>query len=271
MVSPPTERWIHIDGRCFVRYALSDAHAHDDGFMLYFYCPPPDADLDVLAAEGVGRPDAPLVRLYTHLTDALHAADDGPVLVVDDQALDAPPRAADARHVMVPAVPPAALQNVKPYVPPRAVTAAGGYVARPLDDAVAVLLIFRRGVWDLPKGKQDDGETVEACALREVREEVGIETLHMVGPLGTTLHGYVRDGHYDVKTTHWFLMRTPECAFEPERREGIQRVAWARWDVAYRHLGYDTLRRHMDRCEDDVRAALHDASDTHDAYASGTP
>jgi hypothetical protein len=51
-------------------------------------------------------------------------------------------------------------------------------------------------------------------------------------------------------------MRTPERSFEPERREGIERVAWARWPVAYRHLGYDTLRRHMDRCEADVRAAL---------------
>jgi len=227
--------------------------------MLYFHSPPPDADLDVLAAEGVCRQDGSPVRLYMHLADALHAAGDGPVLVIEDQALDVPPQAADARHVIVPSVPPDALQNVAPYVPPRAVTAAGGYVARPLDDAMALLLIFRRGAWDLPKGKQDEGETIEACALREVREEVGIETLHTVRPLGTTLHGYVRDGHYDVKTTHWFLMRTPECTFEPERREGIERVAWARWDVAYRHLGYDTLRRHMDRCERDVRAVLRDA------------
>jgi 8-oxo-dGTP pyrophosphatase MutT (NUDIX family) len=237
----------------------------NDAFMLYFYSPPPDADLDALVVEGVHRQDGSSVRLYTHLADALHAAGDGPVLVVEDQVLDAPPRAADTRHVIVPSVSPAALQNVKPYVPPRAVTAAGGYVARPLDDdAVALLLIFRRGAWDLPKGKQDEGETVEACALREVREEVGVEALHMVRPLGTTLHGYARNGHYDVKTTHWFLMRTPECSFEPERREGIERVAWARWDVAYRHMGYDTLRRHMDRCEGDVRTVLRDASSMQD-------
>ena len=224
--------------------------------VLYFYCPPSDVDLDVLAARGMRTDDGAPVRLYTQLPEAQQAADGGPVLVVDDLAFDAPPQTADARHVVMPSLPPAALQNADPYRPPRAVTAAGGYVACPLDDAVALLLIHRRGVWDLPKGKLDAGETVEACALREVREEVGIDTLHMVRPLGAMQHGYVRDDRYEVKTTHWFLMRTPERSFKPERREGIERVAWAQWAVAHRHLGYDTLRRHMDRCADDVYAAL---------------
>lgn len=228
--------------------------------MLYFYCPPPDADLETLAARGLRAADDTPVRLYTRLGDAQQSAGDAPILVVDDHGLDAPPRAADAHHVVLPAIPSAAFRNVNPYRPPQAVTAGGGYVACPLDDAVALLLIFRRGAWDLPKGKLDDGETVEACALREVREEVGIDTLRMVRPLGTTQHGYVRGDRYDVKTTHWFLMRTPERSFEPERREGIERVAWARWNVAYQHLGYDTLRQHMDRCAHDVRTALRDAS-----------
>lgn len=228
--------------------------------MLYFYCPSPDADLEALAADGLpAEDDGTPVRLYTRLDDARQSAGDAPVLVVDDQALDAPPQAADAHHVVLPAIPPAAFQNLNPYRPPRAVAAAGGYVACPLDDAVALLLIFRRGVWDLPKGKLDDEETVEACALREVREEVGIDVLHAVRPLGTTRHGYVRGDRYDVKTTHWFLMRTPERSFDPERREGIERVVWARWDVAYQHLGYDTLRQHMDRCAADVLAALRHA------------
>jgi 8-oxo-dGTP pyrophosphatase MutT (NUDIX family) len=212
-----------------------------------------------MAARGVHPDDGGPVRLYTRLAAAQQVAAGGPVLIVDNEALGAPPRAADARHMVLPALPAAALQNAHPYRPPRPVTAGGGYVACPLDDAVALLVIHRRGVWDLPKGKLDAGETVEACARREVREEVGIDALRVVRPLGTTQHGYVRGGHYDVKTTHWFLMRTSERAFEPERREGIARVAWARWDVAYRHLGYDTLRRHMDRCADDVHAALHDA------------
>ncbi len=38
-----------------------------------------------------------------------------------------------------------------------------------------ILMIFRRGKWDLPKGKLDKGESLEACALREVEEETGLK------------------------------------------------------------------------------------------------
>jgi 8-oxo-dGTP pyrophosphatase MutT (NUDIX family) len=111
-------------------------------------------------------------------------------------------------------------------------------------------------VWDLPKGHRDPGEALDACAAREVREEVGINHLRVRRPLGTTVHGYPDGDTYAVKTTHWFLMRTPERTFEPERGEGIRRVAPARWAVARRHIGYDTLRRHMDAVEATVRATL---------------
>ncbi len=220
--------------------------------MLLFYCPTPDADLAALATRGKATP----ARLYTRLADARRAAADGPVLVVDARALPDGRAAADARRVEVEAVPAEALLNAHPYRPPRPVTAAGGYVACPLEADVALLVIFRRGVWDLPKGKCDPGEAVEACAVREVCEEVGIDVLRIVRPLGTTQHGYVRGDRYEVKTTHWFAMRTPARSFTPERREGIERVAWARWAVARRHIGYDTLRRHMDRWAPEVRAAL---------------
>ena len=56
------------------------------------------------------------------------------------------------------------------------VIAAGGLVT---NDKNELLIMFRRGKWDLPKGKLDEGETIEACALREVREETGIEHLEL--------------------------------------------------------------------------------------------
>jgi len=124
-------------------------------------------------------------------------------------------------------------------------TAAGGYVVREGAAGPEVLLIFRRGAWDLPKGKLDPGETVEACALREVREEVGIGELRVLAPAGATVHGYPEGGRYLVKTTHWFFMRTPERDFTPEEREGIEQVAWVLWAEARRRLGYESLRRHM--------------------------
>jgi 8-oxo-dGTP pyrophosphatase MutT (NUDIX family) len=222
--------------------------------MLLFYAAPASFDLDAAAHRGLsGSPDAPF-RLHTTLQAAGQAAV-GPILVADATALDRLPPVGDD-VVSVSSVPPAALENLSPYRPPAPVAAGGGYVACSLPEDVAVLLIHRRGVWDLPKGHQEPGESLAACARREVCEEVGIDTLQVRRPLGTTVHGYPDGDVYAVKTTHWFLMQTPERTFAPERGEGIRRVAPARWAVAERHVGYDTLRRHMGRVEADVRAAL---------------
>jgi len=226
--------------------------------LLFYRVTAEDPDPSTLAEDGLpAKGDAP-VRLWKSL-EALPAGA-GPVFVVDQRALRNGDPAEDARSVRVPAVPPDALRNVDPYRPPRPVTAGGGYVGRSLPDAVALLLIFRRGVWDLPKGTKVPAESVETCAQREVCEEVGVDAVRILRSLGTTQHGYTDEDHYAVKTTHWYLMKTPERSFTPDRREGIRRVTWGRWPVARRHMGYDTLCRHMDRVEPRVRAALSDDS-----------
>ncbi|MFB6249631.1 MAG: NUDIX hydrolase [Salinibacter sp.] len=222
--------------------------------MLLFYAAPAALDLDAAARRGLSAPRGAPLQLHTTLEAAERAAT-GPILVVAPSALDRPPPF-DGAVVPVASVPATALRNLSPYRPPTPVAAAGGYVACPLPDDVAVLLIHRRGVWDLPKGHQDPGEDLETCAGREVREEVGLDTLTVGRPLGTTVHGYPDGDAYAVKTTHWFLMQTPERTFEPERDEGIRRVAPARWAVARRHVGYETLRRHMGEVEAAVRAVL---------------
>lgn len=219
--------------------------------MLLFYAARPSLDLDAVRRHGLQGDDADGLQLHTSLDDATQTCS-GPVLVVDATKLDVPLQS-PAATVRVPAVSPAAFQNLAPYRPPRPVSAGGGYVGCPLPETVALLLIHRRGVWDLPKGHREPGEDIKTCALREVREEIGVDDLHVLRALGTTQHGYTKDDDYIVKTSYWFLMRTSERSFHPQRGEGIRRVAWARWSVAYRHLGYDTLRRHMTRVEADVR------------------
>lgn len=148
-----------------------------------------------------------------------------------------------------------AIENLEPYAEPVPVTAAGGFVLRESDGDFELLLIFRRGVWDLPKGKLDSGETVEECAIREVCEEVGIENVAITRPLGTTIHGYRHNGVYAVKTTHWFAMRTDEESFTPQRKEKIEKVEWVSLPQARERLGFETLRRHLDAVEDVLRAS----------------
>lgn len=199
--------------------------------MLFFYCNDPAA----LPAE---------CALWRSL-DAARRACTGRIYAVYAHELpEVEERDADRVRALVQ---PGQLQNAIPYRPPKPVTAAGGYVVREGTAGPEVLMIFRRGVWDLPKGKLDAGETIEACALREVREEVGIDDdLSILQPLPPTVHGYPEKGVYRVKTTHWYLMQTPQTTFTPQAQEGIERVAWVPWAEARTRLGFETLRRHLD-------------------------
>lgn len=207
--------------------------------MLYFLC-------DELLQEGAE------VELWTSL-DAARTACAAPIYAVDAFRLTGA-RTLDGDRVQA-RVHTELVQNADPYRPPKPVTAAGGYVVRQGSAGPEVLLIFRRGVWDLPKGKLDRGEAIEACALREVREEVGIEEdLRVIAELPPTVHGYPEGGAYRVKTTHWYLMRTSQQTFTPQASENIERVMWAPWAEARTRLGFETLRRHMDAAEATVRA-----------------
>lgn len=208
--------------------------------MLFYYCARED-ELPRIRREGLSHPEG--LSLWTTL-EAARQACAGRVLVVDPIALGREWPEGE-QQVRLSRVPPSAICNLDPYRPPAPVTAAGGYVVRRTAKGLELLLIFRRGVWDLPKGKQDEGETVKACALREVQEEIGVEHLRLLQSLGSTVHGYPDGDVYSVKTTHWFLMQTPETDFTPQVKEGIERVAWVPWPEAQEHLGYETLRRHM--------------------------
>jgi len=133
------------------------------------------------------------------------------------------------------------------------IKAAGGVVK---DDSGRVLMIFRRGKWDLPKGKQDPGETIEECAVREVCEEIGVASVDVLQNLGTTLHTYPQKDRFYIKHTYWYLMTTPAKKFAPEKREGIEKVKWVRWSKAKKRIGYQTLQDHMEQVEDTVFKAV---------------
>lgn len=104
------------------------------------------------------------------------------------------------------------------------VIAGGGKV---YNDRGDILFIYRNGKWDLPKGKIDGKETIEAAALREVEEETGVKDLEIVKPLETTYHIFKRNGRHRVKITHWFEMKSSyKGELVPEEIEGITHVEW---------------------------------------------
>ncbi|HRE52850.1 MAG TPA: NUDIX domain-containing protein [Flavitalea sp.] len=109
----------------------------------------------------------------------------------------------------------------KKFIP---ITAAGGVV---FNDKEQVLLIHRRNKWDLPKGKLEPGESIEACAIREVQEETGLEKLAVDKFLLTTFHVYEERGKHILKDTHWYRMTAHgQQSVTPQQEEEITRIVW---------------------------------------------
>lgn len=107
----------------------------------------------------------------------------------------------------------------------KVVEAAGGLV---FNDSGEILVMKRRGMWDLPKGKLEKGEGKESGAIREVQEECGITKLELHSFLITTYHTYREKGKFIIKPTYWYKMHASSneqlC---PQAEEDITEVLWA--------------------------------------------
>lgn len=104
------------------------------------------------------------------------------------------------------------------------IEAAGGLVLNPAGE---ILFIYRRGFWDLPKGKIDKGESPSEAAIREVCEETGIKQLDLGAELKITYHTYrEKDGRRILKRTYWYRMKTEEVALHPQVEEDIEEAVW---------------------------------------------
>jgi 8-oxo-dGTP diphosphatase len=122
------------------------------------------------------------------------------------------------------------------------IRAAGGVVARDGD----VLLVHRPKYddWTFPKGKAEEGESDEACALREVEEETGLRC-----ELGRELpSAYYRDRHGRPKRARYWLMTPLGGAFEPTSE--VDRVDWLSPDDAAARLTYERDREVLATLDD---------------------
>lgn len=106
------------------------------------------------------------------------------------------------------------------------IIAAGGLVTNPKNE---ILFIFRRGKWDLPKGKLDEGENIEKCAIREVEEETGISNIRLGTLLKKTYHEYFDTWTKEevLKETWWYSMKIEnEQVLIPQIEEDIEKIEW---------------------------------------------
>jgi 8-oxo-dGTP pyrophosphatase MutT (NUDIX family) len=108
------------------------------------------------------------------------------------------------------------------------IQAGGGLVTNEDGD---VLLIFRRGKWDLPKGKLDKGEKLDECAVREVEEETGLKNPKIENILSATYHTYHEGARYILKESNWYKMKVSgEQNLVPQTNEGIEEIKWVKPD-----------------------------------------
>jgi 8-oxo-dGTP pyrophosphatase MutT (NUDIX family) len=104
------------------------------------------------------------------------------------------------------------------------VKAAGGLVQ---NEEKKMLMIFRRGKWDLPKGKLDKGETLEQCAVREVEEETGLKNIELLSSLLTTFHTYHEGSKFILKESYWYTMKVKgKQNLQPQTEEDIHEIKW---------------------------------------------
>jgi 8-oxo-(d)GTP phosphatase len=102
------------------------------------------------------------------------------------------------------------------------VRAAGGLVLK----GEKVLMIYRLGKWDLPKGKLEKEETSLEGAIREVEEECNIK-VQAIEKLCHTRHTYVMEGRNTLKKTTWYLMEClDDSQMKPQVEEDILDLRW---------------------------------------------
>jgi len=117
-----------------------------------------------------------------------------------------------------------ALESIFDYC--KGIIAAGGIVK---NEEGKTLIIFRRGFWDLPKGKVEKGEKIINAAQREVEEETGVKVESLSEEAVITYHCYRLKGKDCIKETHWYHMtaRPGQAHLEPQTEEDIEQAIWA--------------------------------------------
>ena len=113
---------------------------------------------------------------------------------------------------------------------------AGAIVVRAGKSEPRILLVTARrnpDNWIFPKGHVESGETLKAAALREAREEAGVEG-KVVGAAGKMSFEFGANTY----RVHYFVVRTADAG---EQREG-RRLRWLKYKQALRRLTYDETR-----------------------------
>lgn len=133
-------------------------------------------------------------------------------------------------------------------------TSAGGVVYR-VQDGEPMFLLIRDSYqnWGFPKGHLETDEPPEAAALREVREETGLDDVALDGAIDTINWFFRFRGKLVHKVCHFYLMRSDASPTTPQRDEGITACRWASFKDATQLVSYANARDVLTRAHAMVR------------------
>jgi 8-oxo-dGTP pyrophosphatase MutT (NUDIX family) len=124
------------------------------------------------------------------------------------------------------------------------VVSAGGVIFRRVKDEFEVALILHKGNWCLPKGLVEENETFEQAALREVREETGLDG-ELVDKIGEISYSFVQEKRC-FKTVHFYLFRLVGGSLDMHDSEAYM-VKWFSISDALKILTYVKERKILEK------------------------
>ena len=127
------------------------------------------------------------------------------------------------------------------------VVSSGGVIFRTVNGQFEVALISRGKVWCLPKGLIEQGETTEETALREVKEETGLEG-EIFKKIGEISYNFFRGKRY-LKKVHFYLLKHIGGSVSNHDFEA-DRVKWFPISEAFQVLTYVNERRILRKAEE---------------------
>ena len=144
-------------------------------------------------------------------------------------------------------------------LPTRLEISAGGVAFRIRNDVVEVALISvgEENRWQLPKGIVDKNETTEAAAVREVREEAGVET-KLAGRIDKVEYWYFARHGADRarihKFVHFYLLEY--CSGDVRDHDSeVNEARWVEIEPAIAMLAFEGERKILEKAKEMIEAA----------------